>query len=281
VISFLFWNLAKNPQTLHSLTRLAGSRVIDVFLLAEAPDDLSSFLRGERGSTGTEYQLLSTLPTKVQLLTRLPADRFLPRFTEGLRGLSIWRLSAAKPERVLLALVHLPAKSGGVQDADQAYWAEAVAREVAEIEDDEQCLNTILVGDLNMNPFDPGMVNVMGLHGLMTRDLARLPDRVHHKQSFRRFYNPMWGFFGDRTPGPAGTFFWDSSAPSNQHWHILDQVLLRPSLVDRLRDLQILDHDGYDSLLKGTTATRDHLSDHLPIFFSLDIEWGGGDERGR
>jgi endonuclease/exonuclease/phosphatase family metal-dependent hydrolase len=170
-----------------------------------------------------------------------------------------------------MALVHLPVKSGGVQDTDQHSWAEWIARDIAQIEDDEQCFDTVLVGDMNMNPFDPGMVSVMGIHGLMTRELAQLPDRLHKGRSFRRFYNPMWGLFGDRTPGPAGSYFWNSSVPSNPHWHMFDQVLLRPSLMNRLYDLQILDSDGYDSLLVNGKAGRDHLSDHLPIAFSLNI----------
>jgi hypothetical protein len=52
----------------------------------------------------------------------------------------------------------------------------------------------------------------------------------------------------------------------------LDQVLLRPALIDRLATLEILDHDGKHSLLApdGTPDKR-YLSDHLPIHFELDV----------
>ena len=106
----------------------------------------------------------------------------------------------------------------------------------------------------------------------MTKRLARLPDRVWRKEKYRRFDNPMWGLFGDQTPGPPGTHFWESSVASNQHWHMYDQILLRPSLMDRLRNIQILDRDGYQSLVdEQGIATKEHLSDHLPILFQIEV----------
>ena len=174
---------------------------------------------------------------------------------------------------LLVASVHLPSKVGG-GDANviQATRAQTVAREIAGFEDTESSRDTILVGDFNMNPFDPGLVTVNCLHGHMTRELARRDDRNYLGESYRRFYNPMWGLFGDRTPGPAGTYYWESYNITNQHWAILDQVLLRPSLIDKLDDLRILDNDGSESLLgPNGYPTKDHVSDHLPVFFRLNV----------
>jgi hypothetical protein len=53
---------------------------------------------------------------------------------------------------------------------------------------------------------------------------------------------------------------------------MFDQVLLRPGLIDSLVTLEILDSDGSHSLLARDNAPdKDHLSDHLPIIFELDI----------
>jgi hypothetical protein len=86
----------------------------------------------------------------------------------------------------------------------------------------------------------------------------------------------MWGLFGDRTSGPPGTYYWRSSVTSNHHWHILDQVLLRPSLADKLTRLKILRRDGPGSadnslLDKHGLPEREGISDHLPLLFELDI----------
>jgi hypothetical protein len=82
----------------------------------------------------------------------------------------------------------------------------------------------------------------------------------------------MWGCFGDRTPGPAGTFFYPASSPRGYYWNVFDQVLLRPALMDALNELRILDEDGQDSLLTNRGHPRaSDLSDHLPVLFRLDV----------
>ncbi len=53
---------------------------------------------------------------------------------------------------------------------------------------------------------------------------------------------------------------------------MLDQVLLRPGLVKRLRNVQILTGDGHRSFLGEDGAPdRERVSDHLPILFQLDV----------
>jgi hypothetical protein len=272
MISFLFWNLGGKGQTAPYISRIAMTYAVDVFLFAECPDDLSPIVSGLNSSHRGVYGVPGPLQAKVRVFSRLPSSDLTARFTNIGGDMTVWRLRATDPPSVLLAAAHLPAKSGGTTDADQQTRAEAVSREIAEIEDEDGCRNTLLVGDLNMNPFDPGMVIVTGFHALMTKSLAARKDRRYKGRRYRRFYNPMWGLFGDRTPGPAGTYFWEPSVPSNRHWGILGQVLLRPSLMGRLRNLQILASDGYQSLLTPDgIASRGHLSDHLPILFQLDV----------
>jgi hypothetical protein len=55
-------------------------------------------------------------------------------------------------------------------------------------------------------------------------------------------------------------------------WHLYDQVLLRPVLMDGLRELKILDAEGSTSLLGGQGyPNRAVGSDHLPILFRLEL----------
>ena len=98
----------------------------------------------------------------------------------------------------------------------------------------------------------------------MTRDLARKEERVVAGREYRIFYNPMWGFFGDRTPGPSGTYFSSVSSPSDHYWHVFDQVLLRPSLMDNLKEVQILDRCGSEMILTNRGRPKSsELSDPL------------------
>jgi len=270
MISFLFWNLNKREETIPYIARLAITYRVDVFLFAECPSNTQGIVEGLNAAHRGIYREASGIKTKVRVFSRLAPEHLTPRFSS--LEMTIWELKADNPRVILLAAVHLPSKAGGFLGADQQAVAGLVAADIAKFEDQEGCRDTLVVGDLNMNPFDPGMVVVTGFHALMARDLAARPDWEFRGRKFRCFYNPMWGLFGDRTPGPAGTYYWDSSVPSNQHWHMLDQVLLRPSLMGRLSNLQILAGDGYQSLLTSAGITsKDHVSDHLPILFQIDI----------
>ncbi len=273
MISFLFWNIHDNKKAFPFIGRLAVTYRIDVFFLAECPKEMDEIpaILNQKGRGA--YRIADRGITKVRGITRLPESDFFPHFTNRKGDMTIWSLAADDPGKVQMqvAVVHLLSKAGGATQADQQAAATEISREIAAYEDDEGCQDTLLVGDLNMNPWEPGMVLVSCFHASMTKRIADLPEREWRKEKYRRFYNPMWGLFGDRTPGPPGTHFWKSSVTSNHHWHMVDQVLLRPSLMHRLRNLQILDRDGDESLVGPTgAATKDYLSDHLPILFQMD-----------
>lgn len=131
----------------------------------------------------------------------------------------------------------------------------------------------MVVGDLNVNPFEHPVAWAGALHAVMSRDLI---TRMHGEREirgaeYRFFYNPMWGLLGDRSPGPPGTYYRSSSESVNYFWNTYDQVLLRAELMNRLQALAVPDSDGASSLL-----TRNGLpdsvngSDHLPLVFALD-----------
>jgi endonuclease/exonuclease/phosphatase family metal-dependent hydrolase len=273
VITIIFWNIDKQSKVLAHTPCLASTYSVDVFLLAEAPKNITPALQALNALAIGDYREEANATAKIRAVTRLGRSELTHRFTGIGRLLSVWSIRSPKlqPE-VLLAAVHMPSKAGGNNDADQLSVTKEVVNELNECEDRRNHRNTVLVGDFNMHPYDSGMTSVTGMHGLMTRKLAEMPDRLHLGLPRRRFYNPMWGLFGDRTPGPAGTHFWRSSVLHNPHWGMIDQVLLRPAMIDRLNELTVLESDGAHMLLALDGAPdKTHLSDHLPVMFRLDI----------
>jgi len=125
-----------------------------------------------------------------------------------------------------------------------------------------------------MDPFEPGLLSAEGLHAVMTRRIAMRETRKILDQEYPFFYNPMWGFFGDLTRGPAGTYYYRSSELIAQFWHLFDQVLVRPELLRHFNPdrLQILQSVGGISLI-GDSGYPDSkvASDHLPVSFTLDV----------
>ena len=66
------------------------------------------------------------------------------------------------------------------------------------------------------------------------------------------FYNPMWSKFGDAGPAPPGTYFRNKGEDVNYFWHMFDQVLVRPALLDSLPNdgVSIVSRVGDMDLLK-------------------------------
>jgi hypothetical protein len=85
------------------------------------------------------------------------------------------------------------------------------------------------------------------------------------------FYNPMWGFFGDRTPGPPGTFHYRHSGYLSYDWNMFDQVLVRPDVLPWFRgDVEIVTNVGETELTRLNGRPNPAVgSDHFPIVFRL------------
>jgi hypothetical protein len=148
----------------------------------------------------------------------------------------------------------------------------AFARTIGEVEQEVGHDRTVLVGDLNMNPFESGMVSAAGLNATMARDQASKGFRTVQGRQYPFFYNPMWGHFGDRDRNPAGTYYRDSGQHVNYYWNMFDQVLIRPSLLDMFPQdgVEIVTHAGTAPLLtSGGAPDLAKGSDHLPLLFRL------------
>ncbi len=91
---------------------------------------------------------------------------------------------------------------------------------------------TILVGDLNMNPFERGVVSANGLHAVMSQEIAEEKELVIQGKTYPFFYNPMWSMMGDVSPGAAGTYFYRNAEHTVYFWNTFDQVLVRQELLE-------------------------------------------------
>jgi hypothetical protein len=268
MLTFLFWNTNRKPLA-DRVARIVRAHAVDVVILAECefgPTDL------EQAATtlGTEqFQCVSHPDKQLRVWSRI-AEATWQLGVDDLRWL-IFRIKRPRTKEILLVVAHLPSKLHA-GPADQQI---TVRRLVGHIEDEEKRrrhTRTIVVGDLNMNPFEEGMAGAGHLHAVMTRKKAGEESRVISGQNHGMFYNPMWGLFGDRTAGPAGTYYASSTGAVSYFWEMFDQILLRPAVMNLLTELAILDSDGIESLLtKDGLPDQQRGSDHLPVLFRLDV----------
>lgn len=266
---FLFWNInRKNSQD--AIKCLARLHNVDVLMLAEctiAPERLLITLNQGYES---KYHYLPGLCTKIKVFSRY-GSRFISPTQEEDR-LTIRRLMLPNKPDILLAITHFPSKLY-MSNESQASLCSELANSIDLAERKVGHSRTILVGDLNMNPFESGMVSANKLHGVMSKQIALKQKRTVQGREYGFFYNPMWSLLGDASSGPPGTFYYNNSEPITFFWNMFDQVLLRPSLLPYFdnEELKIVTSCGDTELLSPQGIPNGQISDHLPILFKLNI----------
>ena len=269
ILRFLFWNIRSQPLQ-RLIAACAAEQRADVVMMTECgiiADDLEREF-GLAGSPGLISDGTSSA-SNIRVFSRFPLHSV---YDDANNHVAIRRLIVRRRHQVLLVIVHLQSKRNW-RDNDQLQGASRLARSIHEWEQKFARAPVLVVGDLNMNPFEPGIVGSEGLHAVMTRDIAKRGGRIVDGEHRSFLYNPMWRFFGERSDGPPGTYYYEASGiPTSYYWNIFDQVLVRPALVNKLKDVRIIDKIGAIPLLddRGVPdATAG--SDHLPLVFTLDF----------
>lgn len=268
-MKFLFWNIADKPLS-GSVARIADAERADIVILAEAQNQFIGIFRDLNCIGDARFlPVESSNCERIIIFVRFDLSFVSVRYDEPRATIQHYTLPGQNS--FLLAAVHIPSKLY-TDSQEQQELCEDFAVRIKSVEDEIGHTRTLLVGDLNQNPFEPGIITAKGLHGVMTKDIARRGERRYNRKSYRMFYNPMWGRVGDATPGPPGTFFFNRYRNSELFWHMFDQVLLRPDLMDSfsVASLRILDSDGITSLLNHNgIPSKTFASDHLPLVFEL------------
>jgi exonuclease III len=269
---FLCWNLNKRP--LHQLVAdLVRSKQVDIVVLLECTVSVAEVLKALMTATGDIFHY-SDSPAQmktIQVFTRF-SHQFIRPVEESHRY-SIRHLAPPAQTDLLLAVVHFPSKLYWTDDS-QSQECNVLAKMIDSAERRIGHFRTVLLGDLNMNPFEKGIVGTMGLNATMVRSQALKELRTVQKQKYRFFYNPMWRHFGDGQNAPPGTYHYDSHQHVTYFWNMFDQVLVRPSLIGNIETdgVQIINSVGSVSLLtpEGTPDVSVG-SDHLPLLFSMKL----------
>lgn len=266
---FLFWNVGGSDVG-STIADLCAEHDVDVLILAEASMGVAEATNHLNRSREAPFWEFRPVDSRVRFFTRYPPSCFQQVFDDG--RVSIRNLRPPIGAEVLIAAAHLPSKlhSG---DQDQYYRIRRLRADLEEAEAQVGHRNSIVIGDLNINPFEDAMVAADGLHGVMDKQVARRVPRAVNGRSWDFLYNPMWSRLGDESKGPPGTYYYARGGLVSYFWNTFDQVLLRPDLLPYYHEesLTIISRIGGRDIL---TLAREGGSgpDHLPLVIKLSIE---------
>lgn len=268
IIRGVFWNLG-NQDRKGLVADMAVERNLNVIVLAEPAGAADECLAALNERPGADFSCPDSITPRLQVFSGSNELDLREVYADNNRRLTIRRLNWNGHDFLFVA-VHWISKLRWT-DEDQHVEAQVLAEQIRSWEDREGHRRTILIGDLNMNPFERGIAQAAGLHGMMNKADVAEGTRTVQTRQYPFFYNPMWGLFGDRTPGPPGTYYFRDSAHLSYDWNIFDQLLIRPEalthcqeeveIVTRIGDTNLLNARGRPDLSVG--------SDHLPLYFSL------------
>ncbi len=295
MVRFLTWNLQNKNTVLRQqvLGEIVQEHAIEVIVLQEAYGAAVATKLGQCGYREIDYPLKGSAGgVRVffndQLIEQFDVRRSQDRF----RKLVFVELRRRQGRgRFNVAAVHLHSKKDNTE-RQQQWKNQALLRQLDQWEQEFTSTRTILVGDLNANPYEANLRDPHLLRGQEDRALIRL---LQQKQLASRapagpefWYNPMWNLLGDFDPltaptaplnsRPTGTFF-RYTEDETPMWNLLDGFLVRPSLMNEVlhRESAIISRTTTTNFLKpaiigrNDSLIKEDLPDHLPVKFALNL----------
>ena len=275
-----FWNVNSsdnNKDLSDSLVSLTSEKQLDIICIAEIKDATTlSFLKKiNKSRTKQKYIQVKSVKNKLTIISRYANTVFEDK--SSLYGSNRWiahKISIPSIISFNLISVHFNSKLNW-SEASLALECVNLSRDIALIESDSKCSETILIGDFNMNPFENGLVAANGINAVadLNYSFKKKSGREIDGTKYRYFYNPMWNFFGDFTE-PYGTHYCRVAGHISHEWHIYDQIILRPTLKQYLDKpfIEIVKKIYSEDLTKKfSRPDKVKNSDHLPIVLKLKL----------
>lgn len=267
-ITSLFWNLHKSSTTIDPLGEIALEKDVDIIFLCEFPREHEQQFEESLKAIDCNFHLVRYYRgnTKFRVYSRLP-DTVLYIVQED----SCFSLFELRYERTyLMCVCHLSSQLHADEN-DKIGEASNFSLRLRSIEVDRANRNLIVFGDFNEDPYHDGMLLCNGLNAVKEVSLAKRVCRHKDQIDYPYFYNPMWSFWDNNED--IGTYYYYPTHYRSEAWHIFDQVIFRPHLLDCFKQdkLQIVTKSLSTNLLASNGKIDTQYSDHLPIVFEFSI----------
>lgn len=258
---FLFWNTYENTNINSVLCNIVVEQKINVITLEEYKSDLNDLIK-RLWLNGVIVQQYITAGCE-RIIALGTEKSVAPNLQD--KYYTIQQIG----EEYLLCAAHLPSKCRKDDDTQELTISRFI-RDIEQVEKECNIQKTIIVGDLNQNPYERGCLGASGFHGIPAMDDACKIERTISGAKYKMFYNPMWNFLGDFHT-PPGTYYCNNGENVNPFWNLFDQVLIRPQLAGSFvsDSLKILTGTSNLSFLNGNNHPNTAISDHLPIVFEI------------
>ncbi len=267
-LTILFWNTHRNPVA-EAIAALVAEHDVDVLCLAESTIPDAALLAHLNPCSDRPFARVPVSQCRQLATYYRPSRVGVETVLEGDRHVAISAVPVCSQE-ILVVLAHLPMQLYS-DPAKLVRNAELLSIEIADAEAKCGHTRTLLIGDLNIDPFHDGLILPWALNATPSRRVASRECRTVDGRPYPFFYNPMWNLFGDDTTSPPGSYYFNADQGSI-YWHMVDQALVRPQLLAdwHIETLTIPTCAGTISLVTPQGRPKaNSISDHLPLLLGL------------
>lgn len=128
---------------------------------------------------------------------------------------------------------------------------------------------TIVMGDLNSNPYDKEMLLPNAFNAMLFKGIVRnKATRTWCGDEYPFLYNPTIHWLSEESEN-YGSFYYSGDCTSPV-WNCYDQALVSPELMDRINSYSYLRKIG-DVDLIAKVRPDSKISDHLPLLVDIDL----------
>jgi hypothetical protein len=264
-----FWNIGKNDDLNDVVIDFIVHYDLDIIILAEPPEGF--FLKLKKHPRFKKFKQVTDGDECVEIFTWFNKNHVNKVIKE--RRNSAYKIKTSNGSILNMVACHFPSKKNWSNEG-QAMECANLSNTINEVEKKTRSEKTVLIGDLNMNPFENGVMAANGLNAIQDKEyVIKNRNRVVNERRYGFFYNPMWQFFGDYNH-PFGTYYKRVAEPVSVEWNIFDQVLLKPDLLSYFAkdSVKIISKIGmYNIFNFQNRPYKSYYSDHFPIFLNLNI----------
>ncbi|KMW10661.1 MULTISPECIES: hypothetical protein [Lachnospiraceae] len=267
-MNILFWNTHNNMSLDDTLIDLVLERNCTLLVLAEYENDINELCKKMNLRSKTDYKIIPSYGgcTKIKAII---AKKYNVEIVREQNRYQIIKIETSY-YKMLVAMIHNISKYRATEE-EQSENLRQLHEDVIIAENEQGTRNAVVIGDLNVNPFEKACVAANTMHAIPYASEVSSAGRLVQQRMYREFYNPMWGLLGKRN-SPQGTMFYNNGGIINYFWHIVDQFLVRPEMIDALNEdsIEIVIGTKTENFLKKNgRPDPKRYSDHLPIYVQI------------
>ena len=290
-INFLYWNIGnKQPPFEFEIKKLINSHEVDVLILVENKNINNDLIKRALSFDAVSLNANNKFAKWVNVYYKLNDEYKIAHHSEyteidhdslppkQVNRVQVFKIIGKSSLEIFFSCVHFPSELYH-DEISHLQIAPNYKEKIHSLTNNSS--KAFIVGDFNMNPFDLGMVEPMGFYAFNNRELVTDDQKLKYGSRRALYYNPCWTLLGDyisksnyvESKRSGGSFYYGKRASRNIYWHLIDQIIIRKSIIDNFieSELEVIETPEISKFLYSTTKILNEI-DHFPLKFSFNFE---------